>query len=149
MRNRAGFEAVPALLLVACLAGVSPGARADTFAGASYDAASDSLVVTLLYRGTDARHLFTLQWGRCADLGDGTKQIAAEVLDSQWDDPAKHDYRKTVRFDLAGLHCRPAEVTLRTAPGFHLTLFVPRPAPRGARRGSLIPFRSAPAAGPR
>ena len=83
-------------------------------------------MVTLLYQGTTPDHRFSLQWGTC-DPPDssGAYQVAAEVLDSQWADPALDDYQKTVHLSLAGLPCRPAEVTLRTAPRFIINVYVP------------------------
>jgi hypothetical protein len=49
----------------------------------------------------------------------------AEVLDSQWQDTETNNYRKTTRFSLASLDCRPAKLTLRTAPRFYYTLPIP------------------------
>jgi len=68
-----------------------------------------------------------VQWGECKPPGDGGGkwQIAAEVLDSQWNDAAEQTFTKTVRVSLAGLTCRPATVTLRTAPRFESTVQVP------------------------
>lgn len=120
-------QLLPGALLAAGLVLAAPGAGADTFAGAHYDAATDSLVVTLLYSGTNPDHQFTLQWGACSASGDGgVRQVAAEVLDSQWQDAARQDFTKTVDFDLSALPCRPVEVTLRTAPRFIYTVYVPQ-----------------------
>jgi len=84
-------------------------------------------VVTMIYRGTNPDHQFSLQWGDCQPLGDdgATHQIVADVLDQQWSDDAQQTFTKTVRFSLAGLNCRPATVTLRTAPRFQYTLQIP------------------------
>ena len=114
------------ILCLLALTGSST-AGADNFASGHYDAHTDELVVDLLYRGTNPDHTFSLQWGACRSLGNGgdLSQIAAGVLDNQWDDAATHSYERTVRFSLAGLRCRPAEVTLRAAPRFYYTVFVP------------------------
>lgn len=113
-------------LLVAGLTTVAPCARADTFAGAYYDPASDSLVVTLVYGGTNSHHKFTLQWGSCSTpAGGGVSEIPAEVLDNQWQDAVLRNYTKTVHFGLGAIPCRPAEVTLRTAPRFRISVYVP------------------------
>ena len=119
---------LPILALLALgLYSAAPCAVADAFAGTRYDRATDSLVVTLLYRGTNPNHRFTLTWGMCNMPGNGAvNEISAEVLDSQWQDAALHDYSKTVHFDLRAMPCRPAEVTLRTAPRFHITLYIPK-----------------------
>jgi hypothetical protein len=45
-------------------------------------------------------------------------EIVVEVLDGQWQDEERTDYTKTTRFGLTDLSCRPAALTLRTAPRF-------------------------------
>ncbi len=106
-------------------------ALADNFGNVYYDARKDQLVVTIFYRGTSPDHAFTLKWGQCKEPRDGgVREIAAEVLDSQWDDVASQDFKKTTKFSLQDLTCRPAKVTLRTAPRFVYTLQIPaRAAP--------------------
>jgi hypothetical protein len=115
---------VVALILVGAIGTL---AQADNFSSVYYDARTDELVVTMIYRGTNPDHRFSLQWDPCEPLDEqqGAYQIAAEVLDDQWNDAARTDYAKTVRFSLADLQCRPAQVTLRTAPRFYTTVFVP------------------------
>ena len=105
----------------------APASQAGTFSGAYYDPQTHELVVTMIYRGTNPDHQFSVQWGECQPLdGDGTThQIVGQVLDSQWDDDAQQMFTKTVRFSVASLNCRPATVTLRTAPRFEYTLKVP------------------------
>jgi len=112
---------------------VSP-VNADTFASVHYDARTDELVATMIYRGTNPSHTFTLQWGVCPERADSDNlyEVAADVLDAAWNDVASQPFRKTVRFSLANLACRPAKVTLRTAPRFYYTILVPRaPAKAG------------------
>ncbi|MGC1522517.1 MAG: hypothetical protein WA803_13325 [Steroidobacteraceae bacterium] len=100
--------------------------RADNFANAYYDARRDQIVVTMTYRGTNPDHAFSLKWGQCKEPADGsTRQIVAEVLDSQWQDAATRSFKKTTRFSLADLQCRPAKLTLRTAPRFYYMLQIP------------------------
>jgi hypothetical protein len=101
-------------------------AYADDFSQAYYDVRKDQLVVTMIYRGTNPDHTFSLKWGQCQKASDGNaNEIAVEVLDSQWQDDARHEFKKTLRFGLAELQCRPAKVTLRTAPRFMYTLMIP------------------------
>ena len=101
-------------------------ARADNFANARYDATTDQLVVTMRYRGTNPNHNFSLRWGECkSPSADARPEIVAEVLDDQWQDKAEHGYQKTTRFDLTGVTCRPATLTLRTAPRFYYTMALP------------------------
>ena len=119
------------LAVVAWLSGVSAGAlfdvaRGDTFSRIYYDARSDELVVTMAYRGSNPDHTFTLKWGSCQTSADaGEPEIVAEVLDSQWQDVASQPFKKTTRFSLADLPCRPVKLTLRTAPRFYATLHIP------------------------
>lgn len=98
--------------------------EADDFANVYYSARKDQLVVTMAYRGTNPNHVFSLKWGQCQEL-DGGREIAAEVLDSQWQDVEQSDFKKTTRFSLADIPCRPAKVTLRSAPRFFYTVQIP------------------------
>ncbi|MGO9989123.1 MAG: hypothetical protein ACLPUH_06715 [Steroidobacteraceae bacterium] len=101
-------------------------AQADNFASVYYDAASDQLVVTMTYRGTNRHHHFSLQWGRCHPSQNGNlNKVTANVLDNQWQEEEDNDFQKTTRFSLADMPCRPAKVTLRTAPHFLATVMVP------------------------
>jgi hypothetical protein len=101
-------------------------ARADNFVNVRYDATRDQLVLTMAYRGTNADHHFSLKWGTCQDArADGLHPIVAEVLDDQWQDSAERDFKKTSRISLAIMSCRPALLTLRTAPRFYYTLQIP------------------------
>jgi hypothetical protein len=103
------------------------GSHADSFSKAYYDARTDQLVVSMTYGGTNSNHTFTLQWGQCQDVnGAKLHEVAAEVLDSQWQDEAVRPYKRTVRFSLADIPCRPAKVTLRTAPRFIYTVLIPK-----------------------
>jgi hypothetical protein len=114
--------------LVATLSALaSPAASADTFSSAYYDQKTNELVVTMTYRGTNPDHQFSIEWDQCQTPGDddSTHEIVGTVSDSQWDDDAQATFTKTVRFSFAGVDCRPATVTLRTAPHFEYTLKIP------------------------
>ncbi|HSY06069.1 MAG TPA: hypothetical protein VK803_08980 [Steroidobacteraceae bacterium] len=103
-----------------------PGLQADNFSKVSYDPRTDQLVLSMLYRGTNANHTFSLQWGECQERkGSQLHEVAAEVLDDQWQDEELRSYAKTVRVSLAGIPCRPAKLTLRSAPRFLYTLLIP------------------------
>jgi hypothetical protein len=115
-----------ALLLGVVSSILALSAHADDFSKVYYDASTDELVVTMIYGGTNPDHAFSLHWGQCKEATDGNaSEVEVEVLDNQWEDPARHDFNKTVRFGLTGLSCRPAKVTLRTAPRFIFTLIIP------------------------
>ena len=101
-------------------------AQADNFSRVYYDAATDRLIVTMLYSGTNPNHTFSLKWGPCnPPQGSDLPEVAVDVLDSQARDAARQDFKTTTRFDLGDLPCRPARVTLRTAPRFYFTLVIP------------------------
>jgi hypothetical protein len=106
----------------------SPAGYADSFSSAYYDQKTNELVVTMTYRGTNPDHQFSIQWDACQTLGDdaSTHEIVGTVSDSQWNDDAQDSFTKTVRFSLAQVDCRPATVTLRTAPHFEYTLHIPQ-----------------------
>jgi hypothetical protein len=93
----------------------------------AYDSKTHELVVVMSYHGTNPDHEFSVQWGDCQTVGDdgNTHQIVGVVLHSQWNDDALRAFTKTVRFSLAGVNCRPATVTLRSAPRFEYTLQIP------------------------
>jgi hypothetical protein len=116
------------LLVASSASMLAQAVWADNFASISYDPATQELVVTMIYRGTHPDHSFSLKWGECHDSQSGSlPEVTAEVLDAQWEDPARDDFRKTIRFSLADLPCRrPASVTLRTAPRFFYTLKIPK-----------------------
>ncbi|MGC1388818.1 MAG: hypothetical protein WA807_12470 [Steroidobacteraceae bacterium] len=106
---------------------------ATTFGNVYYDPSADQLVVTMIYRGTNPNHTFSLKWGSCKTGPDGSAQIFANVIDSQWQDEAQTDYQTTTRFNLGKLKCRPVNVTLRSAPRFIYQLHIPVP-PAPAQR---------------
>jgi len=113
---------VAALSLLAATA-----AYAAALSSVAYDPKTDELIVTMSYQGTNPDHQFSVQWGDCQTVGDGgnTHQIVGVVTDSQWNDDALREFTKTVRFSLAGVNCRPATVTLRSAPRFEYTFQIP------------------------
>ena len=116
------------LILAAAATFFSLRGRADNFAKVRYDRQTDRLVVTMIYRGTNPNHNFSLKWGDCqANQSGNLPGATAEVLDDQYDDTAQQEFTKTVRLSLAGMPCpRPASVSLRTAPRFFYTLTIPK-----------------------
>ena len=106
---------------------LSSNAQADNFGRVRYDKQSDRLIVTMIYRGTNPNHNFSLKWGECQTNQSGNLPgVTVEVLDDQFGDVEQQDYKKTLRFSLAGLPCpRPVALTLRTAPRFFYTLTIP------------------------
>lgn len=115
------------LLLAAAATFFAASVQADNFGRIRYDRHTDRLIVTMVYRGTNPNHKFSLKWGECQTGQSGDLPgVTAEVLDDQYNDPAEQDFQKTVRFNLRDMPCpRPASVTLRTAPRFLYTLTIP------------------------
>jgi hypothetical protein len=118
------------LILAATATFMTFAAKADNFASVRYSPQTDQLIVTMLYRGTNPHHHFSLKWGPCqANQSGDLPGATAEVLDDQYDDAAQQDFSKTVRFSLGDMPCaRPASVSLRTAPRFFYTLTIPKKA---------------------
>ena len=126
MRAMGRMRSVPVALAAAVgLFGGPLSGYADSFQQVAYDPTTDELVVSVIYRGTNPDHEFSLVWGACQTHPDGQREIAGELLDSQARDAARQSYRKTVRISIADLACRPATVTVRTAPRFEFQLRVP------------------------
>ena len=121
-----------AFLLVTVIVAMTTGTTAvvaANFGSVSYDPNSDQIIATMIYDGTNPDHHFSIQWGNCrkVDQPDHAvhQTIDVSILDDQWNDAATKPYTKTVRVPLATLSCRPATVTLRTAPDFHASLEIP------------------------
>jgi hypothetical protein len=123
MNRSAVLYRVVAAAAAAFLAAQS--AFADNFGSVVYDRKNDQLVVTMLYRGTNPNHKFSLKWGACETKQSGNLPgVTAEVLDDQFEDLSQQDFKKTTHFSLADLPCRPVHVTLRSAPRFFYTLTI-------------------------
>jgi hypothetical protein len=114
-------------LLIAAAAFFSGTVQADTFGNVYYDPKTDELVVTMVWRGTNPDHNFSVKWGECqTDESNSMPSMTAEVLDDQWKDVERDTYEKTTRFGLSKLPCtRPVSITLRTAPRFYYTVTIP------------------------
>jgi hypothetical protein len=111
--------------MLLCWLLVPAPALAQTIMGAEYDAASDALVIAIAYQGTNPNHDFTLAWDPCKSTGNGGHSVVARLIDRQGKDTAQKDYQVSRRFDLSGLECRPAEVTVRLGPVANRTVSVP------------------------
>ncbi len=119
--------AIGATFAAAVALGAAPRVASDTFQRVSYDPATDELVIVVAYQGTSADHQFSIKWGPCQADGGG-QRIDGELLDQQFRDAARQSFKTTVRISLSALDCRPAKVTLRTAPRFYYTLQIPAPS---------------------
>jgi len=121
--------ALCALAPLGCVLAMSRPASADNFGPGYYDRATNELVVTMLYGGTNPNHKFTLKWGACQfdDSGRRMPLVNADILDDQFNDTEQQQYTIVTRFSLADMPCpRPANVTVSTAPGFSFELVIPK-----------------------
>lgn len=112
------FLCVMALALVPAFA-----ASAADLLGATYDAASDSLLIDVAYRGTHPEHEFFVQWAPCSE-GEPARTVG-RVIDVHGRDHARESFRIRERVSLAEIPCRPALVTLRLGRVAHDQVFVP------------------------
>lgn len=115
--------------MLGCMLALPHPVSADNFGSHYYDRATNQLVVTMLYGGTNPNHTFTLKWGKCEldDSGRRLPMVNADVLDDQFNDVEKQQYTTVARFSLADMPCpRPAIVTLSTSPGFSFKLVIPK-----------------------
>jgi len=128
MREQTASRASKLATALAFIVSIGPHAgHADNFQRAFYDPNTDELVIVVLYRGTNPDHQFSLKWGPCVDRGGSRREIVAELLDQQYQDPARKDTRNSAH-ELGGMDCRP----LRDAedrPRFYYTLMIPARAP--------------------
>jgi hypothetical protein len=118
-----------ALTPLGCALDLSRLASADDFGSSHYDRATNELVVTILYGGTNSNHKFTLKWGPCQydDSGHRMPLVNVDILDNQFNDAEQQQYTIVTRFSLAEMPCsRPAKVSVSTAPGFSFELVIPK-----------------------
>ena len=120
---------VCALAPLGCVLAMSRLVNADNFGPSYYDRATNELVVTMLYGGTNPNHKFTLKWQACQfdDSGRRMPLANADILDDQFNDAEQQQYTVVTRLSLADMPCpRPAIVTVSTAPGFSFKLEIPK-----------------------
>ena len=128
-RRLGDARAVLLIAVAVAMATDTAPVRAASFGTVRYDPNGDQLIVTMIYDGSNPNHHFSIQWGPCRKLDQpdqrGHQTIDLSVLDEQWNDAAMTTYTEIVKVPLATLSCRPATVTLRTAPDFITSLAIP------------------------
>lgn len=130
MRNTFAHLALAgALALLAGAAAPSSTATASNFGSSYYDRATDELVVTILYGGTNPNHQFTLKWGTCELDESGSRKplVNAQILDDQFNDTEQQQYKVVSRFSMKDLPCpRPAIVAVSIAPNASFEIVIPK-----------------------
>jgi hypothetical protein len=104
-------------------------ATAGNFGSSYYDRATDELVVTILYGGTNPNHQFTIKWGTCEldESGHRKPLVNAEILDDQFNDAEQQQYKVISRFSLKDMPCpRPAIVAVSIAPNASFEIVIPK-----------------------
>jgi len=118
------FTKQAAWLGAALALSAGPAVAAD-LVGASYDASDDTIVVTVAYQGMTGSHRFSVTWDACDTSGGSPAQVAGRLTDTLGNEPGEKPFQVTSRLSLAGLACRPAQVTLRLGKVSHKQVFVP------------------------
>ena len=128
-RRREDFRGCLLIAVTVAMATANAAVMAATFGPVRYDANGDQLIVTMIYDGTNPNHHFSIQWGTCRkgqQIDRPEHQtIGVDILDDDHNDAAKKAYTETIKVPLANLSCRPATVTLRTAPDFYASVDIP------------------------
>ena len=57
--------------------------------------------------------------------GDNHHQISVQLLDAQFQEPARQTYTQTLHLSLKDMDCRPGELTVRTIPNNLYTVQIP------------------------
>ena len=115
----------PAAGVAMMLALISGPAAAADLLSATYDASDDAIVATIAYEGMTDGHRFSVDWDAC-DTSVGTPaQVAGRLTDRLSNEPGEKPFQVNARISLAGLACRPAQVTLRLGRVSHKQVFVP------------------------
>lgn len=128
-RNAVRLLVLHTLVPLACVVAISRTANADDFGPSHYDRATNELVVTIVYDGTNPNHEFTLKWGACEFDESGRRKplVNADLLDDQFNDAAQQQYKIVRRFSLDDMPCpRPAIVTFSIAPNASFELVIPK-----------------------
>jgi len=107
------------------LAAIPRHAGAAAFKDVSYDLDRDELVMVVVFGGINPDHHFSFAWERCIDRGDNRHQISVQLLDQQFEEPARQEFTKTIRLSLKDMDCRPGELTVRTIPNNVYTVQIP------------------------
>jgi hypothetical protein len=117
----ASLAFMPALLLA-----VMPRhAGAAAFKDVTYDLDKDELVMVVVFGGISPDHHFSFAWEKCIDRLDNRHQISVQLLDQQFEEPARQEFTKTIRLSLKDMDCRPSELTVRTIPNNVYTVQIP------------------------
>lgn len=130
MRNTsARLVLICAVTLLGGAGAIISTAAATNFGASYYDRATDELVVTILYGGTNANHQFTLKWGSCEldESGDRKPLVNAEIVDDQFNDTEQQQYKTVSHFSLKDMPCpRPAIVDVSIAPNASFEVVIPK-----------------------
>ena len=97
--------------------------QAATIQSAYFNSLTQHLDMTVTYTGGFEAHHFSLEWDECKEAY-GTKEIAARLIDSGWNDIGTEEFSQTVSFDLSTNSCRPAVLTIFSDRYSRATLWI-------------------------
>ncbi len=80
---------------------------------AQYDNQSQVLTLDVVYVGGLKEHKFSLVFDQC-NFENGTKQIAARLIDSGSDDTGRHEVFDIIQIPLNSVTCKPATLWIRS-----------------------------------
>jgi hypothetical protein len=80
---------------------------------AQYDNQSQVLTLDVVYMGGLKEHKFSLALDQC-NLENGTKQIAARMIDTGYDDTGRQEIFETIQIPLNSMTCKPATLWIRS-----------------------------------
>lgn len=80
---------------------------------AQYDNQSQVLTLDVVYVGGLKEHKFSLVFDPC-NVENGTKQIAARLMDSGYDDTGRQEIFETIQIPLNSVTCKPATLWVRS-----------------------------------
>lgn len=98
-------------------------AQAAKITAAEYDAATDSVVLQLVYGGGCGKHEFSLDYGVCLESYPG--QATAQLI-HKTDDSCEAMLYSEEKISLKDFACRPGYLTIEGDAGSRATVLVPQ-----------------------
>ena len=78
-----------------------------------YDSQSQVLTLDVVYVGGLKEHKFSLLLDQCS-VENGTKQLAARLIDSGYNDTGRQEIFETIQIPLKSVTCKPATLWVRS-----------------------------------
>lgn len=92
-----------------------------------YDSATQTLSILITYNGTEdghkEKHQFDLQFDSC-NYNETPTGAAAVLLDNGSVDTGTEEIKDRREFNLSGLECKPAMLTIRAGVTSHISVYI-------------------------